>query len=52
MWLICDAYGLPDQGALIGTISWWQDRRWRGIEAQAAAADPATTRLRDAAFLR
>jgi hypothetical protein len=26
---------------------WWQDRCWRGIEAKAAAGDPAMTRLRD-----
>ncbi len=45
--LICDAYGLRDRDALIGTILWWQDRRWRGIEAQAATGDPAMTRLRD-----
>jgi aminoglycoside phosphotransferase (APT) family kinase protein len=47
MRLICDAYGLPDRGDLIDTISWWQDRCWRGMEAQAAADDPAVVRLRD-----
>jgi hypothetical protein len=26
---------------------WWQDRRRRGIEAKAAAGDPAMTRLRN-----
>jgi hypothetical protein len=26
---------------------WWQDRCWRGIEAKAAAGDPAMTRLRE-----
>jgi hypothetical protein len=45
--LICDAYGLRNRDALIGTILWWQDRCWRGIEAKAAAGDPAMTRLRD-----
>ena len=47
MRLICDAYGLSDRGSLLETILWWQDRCWRGIEAQAAAGDPAMTRLRD-----
>ena len=28
------------------TILWWQDRCWRGIEAQAAAGDAAMMRLR------
>jgi Phosphotransferase enzyme family len=45
--LICDAYGLDDTGSLIDTILWWQDRCWRGIEAGAAAGDPAMLRLRD-----
>jgi Phosphotransferase enzyme family len=47
MRLICDAYGLPDRGELVNTIVWWQDRCWRGIEAQASAGDPAMTRLRE-----
>jgi hypothetical protein len=47
MRLICDAYGLANRGDLIDTIVWWQDRCWRGIEAQAAAGDPAMIRLRD-----
>src|SRR5215467_9000914 len=47
MRLICDAYGLRGRGELLETILWWQDRCWRGIEAKAAAGDPAMTRLRD-----
>jgi hypothetical protein len=27
-------------------IMWWQDRCWRGIQAGAAAGDPAMVRLR------
>ncbi len=45
--LICDAYGLANRRDLIDTILWWQDRCWRGIQAQAAAGDPAMIRLRD-----
>ena len=45
MRLICDAYGLADRSPLIGTILWWQDRCWRGIEAGAASGDPAMARL-------
>ncbi len=45
--LICDAYGLDDRASLIDAIIWWQDRCWRGIEAGAAAGDPAMARLRD-----
>jgi aminoglycoside phosphotransferase (APT) family kinase protein len=47
MQLICSAYGLPDRSQLIDTILWWQDRCWRGIEAKAAAGEPAMIRLRD-----
>jgi hypothetical protein len=47
MRLICDAYGLRDRSGLLEAILWWQDRCWRGIEAKAAAGDPAMTRLRD-----
>lgn len=47
MRLICDAYGLPDRGSLLETILWWEDRCWRGIEAQAAAGNLAMIRLRD-----
>jgi hypothetical protein len=48
MRLICDAYGLIDRGGLVESILWWQDRCWRGIDAKAAAGDPAMIRLRDA----
>ena len=43
--LIADAYGLADRSALIDTILWWQDRCWRGIEADMG---PAGERLRAA----
>jgi aminoglycoside phosphotransferase (APT) family kinase protein len=45
--MICDAYGLSGRDALVETILWWQDRCWRGIEARAAAGEPAMVRLRD-----
>jgi Phosphotransferase enzyme family len=45
--LIADAYGLADRSELVATVLWWQDRCWRGIEAEAAAGDPAKIRLRD-----
>jgi aminoglycoside phosphotransferase (APT) family kinase protein len=49
MRLVGDAYGLDRdrRGRLVATVLWWQDRCWRGIEAQAAAGDPAMVRLRD-----
>ena len=50
--LICDAYGLSDRSGLLDAILWWQDRCWRGIEARAAAGDPAMTRLRDSGAAR
>ena len=50
--LICDAYGLERRDELIDTIWWWQDRCWRGIEARAAAGDPAMARLRDTGAAR
>ncbi|MGO8955859.1 MAG: phosphotransferase [Streptosporangiaceae bacterium] len=46
--LICDAYGLTDRRAVIGTMLWWQRRCWRGIQAGAAAGEPAMARLHDA----
>ena len=52
MRLICDAYGLSDRSVLLEAILWWQDRCWRGIEAKAAAGDPAMTRLRDSGAAR
>ncbi len=45
--LIADAYGLADRDDLVGSVLWWQDRCWRGIEAEAAAGDPAKASLRD-----
>jgi hypothetical protein len=45
--LICDGYGLADRARLVDTVLWWQDRCWRGIEARAAAGEPAMVRLRD-----
>jgi hypothetical protein len=45
--LICDAYGLADRAELIDAVLWWQDRCWRGIEAEAAAGDRAKRRLLD-----
>jgi hypothetical protein len=45
--VICDGYRLTDRGELVETILWWQDRCWRGIEAQAEAGDAAMIRLRD-----
>ena len=50
--LICDAYGLCDRSGLLEAILWWQDRCWRGIEAKAAAGDPAMIRLRDSGAAR
>ncbi|MFE7121108.1 phosphotransferase [Streptomyces sp. NPDC057654] len=49
MRLIADGYGLPGRarGDLVETVLWWQDRSRRGIEAGAAAGDPAMVRLRD-----
>ncbi|MBB6343870.1 phosphotransferase [Nonomuraea muscovyensis] len=43
--LICDAYGLTGRDGLVETILWWQDRCRHGIEAGAAAGDPAMRRL-------
>jgi Phosphotransferase enzyme family len=45
--LICDAYRLDGRGEIVDVIMWWQDRCWRGIQAGAAAGDPALVRLRD-----
>ena len=45
--LICDAYRLDGRGEIVDVIMWWQDRCWRGIQAGAAAGDPAMVRLRD-----
>lgn len=44
---IADAYGLADPlPSLIDTVLWWQDRCWRGIEAEASAGVAAAARLR------
>jgi hypothetical protein len=45
--LICDAYRLDGRDEIVDVIMWWQERCWRGIEAGAAAGDPAMVRLRD-----
>jgi aminoglycoside phosphotransferase (APT) family kinase protein len=45
--IICDAYGLADRAAVVDTILWWQSRCWRGIQAGAAAGEPAMMRLHD-----
>jgi len=37
---------MSDRSGLLEAILWWQDRCWRGIEAKAAAGDPAMARLR------
>lgn len=52
MRLIVDSYELSDRRRLVSTILWWQDRCWRGIEAQANAGDVAMARLRDAGAVR
>lgn len=44
--LMCDAYGLANRSRVVETISWWQDRCWRGIDAGADAGDAAMARLR------
>ncbi len=45
--VICDGYGFDDRREVVDTVLWWQDRCRRGIEAGAAAGDPAMTGLRD-----
>jgi len=50
--LICDAYGLDGRGEIVDVIMWWQDRCWRGLQAGAAAGDPAMVRLRDDGAVR
>ncbi len=52
MRLIVDGYGLSDRQRLVSTILWWQDRCWRGIEAQANGGDVAMARLRGAGSVR
>ena len=50
--LVCDAYGLAGRRRVVDVILWWQDRCWRGIEAGAAAGEPAMAALRDAGAVR
>jgi hypothetical protein len=49
--LVVDGYEasavLINRSALLDAVLGWQDRCWRGIEAAAAAGDPAMVRLRD-----
>lgn len=52
MRLIADSYALAGRHSLVPTILWWQDRCWRGIEAQADAGDAAMARLREAGAVR
>ncbi|MFJ2814775.1 phosphotransferase [Streptomyces sp. NPDC087294] len=47
-----DNADLVDRQRLVPTILWWQDRCWRGINAQADAGDAAMARLRDAGAVR
>jgi hypothetical protein len=46
--LMADAYGLADRSELVDAIAWWQDRCWRGIEAEARAGAPHAVALRAA----
>lgn len=46
--LVADTYGLIDRDQLLPTVLWWQERCWRGIEAGAAAGQPAMIALRSA----
>ncbi|MFE2428097.1 phosphotransferase family protein [Streptomyces sp. NPDC059373] len=49
MRVVSEAYGLgdADRRRLVGTVLWWQDRCWRGIDRLADAGDPAMRRLRE-----
>jgi hypothetical protein len=49
---IADAYGLSDLSALLDTVLWWQDRCWRGIEAEASAGVAHAVRLRALGVVR
>jgi hypothetical protein len=48
--VVVDAYGLDPDGRsnLVDTILWWQDRCWRGIQAQIDERNPAVRRLVEA----
>ena len=50
MRVAADAYGLEpaDRAELVDTILWWQDRCWRGIQADIDAGAESVRRLRDA----
>ncbi len=50
--LMADAYGLADRSELVDTIAWWQDRCWRGIEAEARAGAPSARALQRAGAVR
>lgn len=50
--LMADAYGLADRSDLVDTIAWWQDRCWRGIEADARAGAPHALALQRAGAVR
>jgi hypothetical protein len=50
--VLADAYRLAERSTLVDTILWWQDRCWRGIEAAAAAGEPAGIRLCEAGAAR
>ncbi|MBR8743687.1 trifolitoxin immunity protein [Nocardiopsis sp. MG754419] len=50
--VIRDAYGLDEREDVLDRVLWWQDRCRRGIEAGAAAGDPALIRLRDSGAAR
>ena len=50
--LMADAYGLADRSELVETIAWWQDRCWRGIEAEARAGAPHAMALQRAGAVR
>ena len=50
--LVADAYGMTDRTDLVETVLWWQDRCWRGTDAQADAGDQAMVRLRDDGAVR
>ncbi|MEP6853009.1 MAG: phosphotransferase [bacterium] len=44
--ILATAYGPEiERPALVARIHWWQERTWRGIQAQAADDDPARRRL-------
>jgi hypothetical protein len=50
--LMADAYGLADRSELVDTVAWWQNRCWRGIEAEAEAGAPHAVALRAAGAIR